>query len=67
MLGFLGSISSASFVIPNTDIMTFISTVCNSVVIIALIFFYFRLIKKIATFDLSLLNDLDIDKTINLF
>lgn len=63
----LGNISSSSFVIPNNTLMSVFSTICNAVVIIIIAFFYYRFIKKLATFDLSLLNDYDIDKTINLF
>ena len=65
--GFLGTISSADFIIANNDVRSFISYVTNSILILTTIFFYYRFIKKVCTFDLNLLRDYDIDNMINIF
>lgn len=65
--GFLGTISSANFIISNNELRGIISSISNSVICLTIAFFYFRFIKKLSTLDLSILEDYDIDNMINIF
>lgn len=65
--GFLGDISSADFKIQNSAINTFISVISNGLCLIMIIFFYYRLIKAIASLNLDKLSKYDFDSLFNLF
>lgn len=66
-LGFLGTISSSSFIIENGIINNFLSVFTGSFLLIMLIFFYWRFIIKLSTLDLQGLLSYNADNMFHLF
>lgn len=65
--GILGNISSSDFIINNSSINNFLGIFSNGMLIIIMIFFYYRFIMNVSTLDISSLFGYDLDHIFNLF